>query len=546
MDSQDRHHSMPIKPGYSSLIKESRDEKTDYLLFEYFDDASYSDSSYCCMEIRTRKGRTQLILSSDKGPQQKEILTKILQWRISGDSEEIGHKGGGNKRCIYGHPSDRVSIISVIGPDSFIRAETNPDKIFELSQDPSISESDFQNMVDKQCIKWATSIQSLEDDGGWINTYRETMEQVGLPVDYIMCFDLTSIKDEYTDAGKWDHLVDRIRMKNYTIPIYVKNELTKDTEFHMHENMDMIGLHHQVPLTTVEVYLEGNEFIIHKDGKYVNMKGEEIDYKSTWVLFGPIDLYTIQAQYLQDSLHTLNKALPKEARYTMEDFYGVYIVLNKKQTNYLPVQDNLLPLSKQMGDFGNSRFRVVFRPICENVHLESIIKTDTVKAKTGFKDSVAVKKLLNEVRKLMKPSQDEPLHVTVKKKKEARKKGQIYVVYLGKTLFKYGMITEEDNMQTRMKDHKLKSNEKIKEFVGEITTEKICIPIYYSTPMDHPKAAEEYVGRLLYEDSSSKITLFQHAGQPNSQREYFTCSDPQYMKEAILPAILRYQTEKLF
>ena len=40
-------------------------------------------------------------MSSGLSTQNGLLLKKLLEWRRSGDSNEIGHKGGGNKRNIY-------------------------------------------------------------------------------------------------------------------------------------------------------------------------------------------------------------------------------------------------------------------------------------------------------------------------------------------------------------------------------------------------------------------------------------------------------------
>ena len=69
----------------------------------------------------------------DDGPKNKQQLRKILEWRRSGDSQEIGHQGGGNKRNIYGHKSNQCDLIVKLDNDNILSAATKPNKIYELS-----------------------------------------------------------------------------------------------------------------------------------------------------------------------------------------------------------------------------------------------------------------------------------------------------------------------------------------------------------------------------------------------------------------------------
>jgi hypothetical protein len=73
-----------------------------------------------------------------------------------------------------------------------------------------------------------------------------------------------------------------------------------------------------------------------------------------------------------------------------------------------------------------------------------------------------------------------------------------------------------------------------------------CKPLYYTPPLKTPKAFEEMIGQLLDEycfdtNGIEKITLYQHDGSEHEQREYFTCTDPTYIKNVILPLILKQQ-----
>ena len=70
-----------------------------------------------------------LVLFMEDGPNKPEIMKKLLEWRRSGDSSEIGHKGGGNKRNIYGHIADDVTLLFKIDNSKMLFAKTKPNKI---------------------------------------------------------------------------------------------------------------------------------------------------------------------------------------------------------------------------------------------------------------------------------------------------------------------------------------------------------------------------------------------------------------------------------
>ena len=140
------NYSKPIKQSYSSDIKDSRQEELKDLLYEFFDDYTYENSKFAIFHLRRFKDKIYLYVSMENGPKSSGILNKLVTWKVSGENStlEKGHQGGGNCRFIYGHHSDKVTLQSMINEDSFIKLETNPDEIYELSNDPSYSEGDFQ------------------------------------------------------------------------------------------------------------------------------------------------------------------------------------------------------------------------------------------------------------------------------------------------------------------------------------------------------------------------------------------------------------------
>ena len=144
------NYSKPIKQSYSSDIKDSRQEELKDLLYEFFDDYTYENSKFAMFHLRKFKDKTYLYVSMENGPKSSEILNKLVTWKVSGENStsEKGHQGGGNCRFIYGHYSDKVTLQSMIDNENFIRLETNPDKIYELSNDNNCQEGIFREVVD--------------------------------------------------------------------------------------------------------------------------------------------------------------------------------------------------------------------------------------------------------------------------------------------------------------------------------------------------------------------------------------------------------------
>jgi len=544
--------SMPIKQSYNSHIKESREHDTQELLYEFFDDFSYSNASFACIHLlKNKRGEVQLYLSMEHGPIELENMSKILQWRLSGTSQEKGHKGGGNKRLIYGHCASKVILHSVINDEEFIRAETKPDEIYLLSCDSTISEGDFQIKVDREHIKWPTDILRLEEDGAWFKDYITDMrENEQLNIGYVIRLTLSKPRKEYIDMDNWKYLISLIQMKNYTIPIYFKNELLGETEFMTYPTTDIIGLEHKKIDTeqVMDLFINDKDDVtIRLKDTYINSKGDEVPFNETMIRIGPLNLYQIDGSYLKTELVALNKLSNKIGRsYTQEDFYGIYIRINNKQTNYLPVT-GILPPSKNLSELGNSLYRLVISPECCDDVLERFITTDTIKAKTRFKDINKAKKIMSVITKIAKGTGEVLAQPEVTKFKEISVKGQCYIISFGEGLYKYGLVTGTDKMDKRMNEHLRESIKNVKEFCNIETKEKYCKAIHYTTPLSNPKGFEERIGQILEENQISssirKIQLFQNRQSEHEHREYFTCDDDEYMLNVILPLIIREQQE---
>ena len=103
-------HGQSTKESYRDDIETSRKQKTVYKNYEYYDDHSYCNSTKLGFYLEKSEDENFLYFFQDDGPRDIETLRKFLEWRRSGDSNEIGHKGGGNKRNIYGFYAEEVFI----------------------------------------------------------------------------------------------------------------------------------------------------------------------------------------------------------------------------------------------------------------------------------------------------------------------------------------------------------------------------------------------------------------------------------------------------
>ena len=96
-------------------------------------------------------------------------------------------------------------------------------------------------------------------------------------------------------------------------------------------------------------------------------------------------------------------------------------------------------------------------------------------------------------------------------------------------------------MKKRMDQHKMESIVKVKEFCQIDMLEKYCKPIHYTTPLIKPKGFEEWIGQML--EDKEKIILYKNDGSEHEQREYFTCTDQDYIIDTILPMIIKNQQQ---
>jgi hypothetical protein len=548
-------HGESIKEIYREDIEDSRKQLTCHKLFEFFDDYTYENSTQMGMTLmKDNKDIPYLILFMEEGPKTTEAMVKLLEWRRSGSSDEIGHKGGGNKRNIYGHYSNKTILISKIVSDNLLMASTNPNKIYELSVSDK-PESEFRTIVDSsQCIE-IPSEKSLDDLPGWYsNLYDKIKDESGILPDYMIRMSLTEIPVEYTDCIKWNELINQIRSKQYKIPIYFKNELLNESIYKSYNNLDLIGITHCNKECEKEfpIYCssDGNTFYIENiDGKFVDVTKKEIlDSNSTLKKWGTIKSFIADRKFVDKQLSEYNKKLKNscDGKLIASSFFGIYLYTNDKFTNYLPfVGINTLSsprntkIKKDDGTIlnGCAYLRLILYPDYETCGdrniFDKLIKTESIKAQTNFVSSSPYEELIKNVLDILAGKPENKLHPIPPTKKIS---GAVYLIYLGKKLYKFGMVSNKARLNRRYQEHKNESIDKIKELLGEESTVKTSIP-YWSNETNAPKGYEEQIKLILTKYDGGEVNLFENGGDKNDVREYFFCEDDDFIIETLIPAI---------
>ena len=322
------------------------------------------------------------------------------------------------------------------------------------------------------------------------------------------------------------------------------------TEYVHYDNIDLVGFNDENKIKPTQFTLfidrETKEFYLKENEKFVNVKtclvNDDTDNIIAW---GLIDMFITSKDYFTEQLKIYNKDNINQLR--AEDFYGVYIKLNGKITNFIPVKDKPLGDSRnnnvnvEEGQRNNGRLRIIISP-CNNLciqreYFDALIKTETIKALSGFLDKSPYKEILRRsiemykgisiIKDKTKPGKKGP-YIKIKKTKP----GGVYIVYLGGNLFKYGCVDTYERINERFSEHENASKEMVRKFSKNDIKRNTCIVII-SEKTETPKADEEQIGRILETHKCDKITLFESNGSGNKQREYFLCSDFNYIVDEI-------------
>ena len=541
-------YGQSTKESYRSDIDDSLKHKTVYKNYEYFDDHSYGTSKKMGFYLESKDGKLLLYLFQEDGPRDKETLTKLLEWRRSGDSDEIGHKGGGNKRNIYGFHSDKTVIFMKVDDTNVLKCETKPNKLYNLSVS-DIDEESFRGLADTSEYINTPDTFNIDDLPRWYSdTFEKIKNESGIEPNYLIRMELSEIPEEYSNEDSWNEYINQVRAKQYGIPIYFKNEVLLMNDYNKYDKIDLVGFDdpNKVDEMRVPLYIhrETKYFYMKEDEKFVNVKDpdDSINNSESLCKWGEIRMFITAKQYFNEELKKYNDRNPNKLK--AENFYGIYLIINDKLTNYLPVEGDALGSGKNNkisdGECGNTnRFRMIIIPdkeTCQNSKLfDALIQTCEIKALSGFLDKSPWKKISKYSMNIFKGetiTKSEKPTPKPKEKEEVTKPGGIYLVYLGGGLFKYGCVEEYKNMKSRLNNHSCKSIENVKKFCEKDMKLNKRVTLY-EKKTSHPKGDEEEISKILEKNKSNKITLFECERSTNKVREYFICNDFDYINDYI-------------
>jgi hypothetical protein len=544
-------HGQSTKESYRDDIETSRKLKTLYKNYEWMDDYSYCKSTKLGFSLEKDDDEIYLNLFQEDGPKDIETLNKFLEWRRSGKSDEIGHKGGGNKRNIYGFTCEEAFICMKIDDKYVIRCATKPNNLYKLAIS-DIDEETFRKISDSSTYITSPEKIKIKNLPSWYSdTFNKIKTESGFSPNFLIRMELIEIPKEFTNKEDWNEYINQVRAKQYKIPIYFKNELTDMKNYEKYSNIDLIGLYDPKKICELDLPLFINkitkEFYIKIDNNYVCVKNPNQiinENQSDIIEWGINKMYIVSKEYFNEQMKKFNnnKKLAKS-----EDFYGIYLFINDKFTNYLPFSGKLLGESKnngiknETGQSNNSRFRMIIIPNLEtcldNDIFDSLIQTYDVKAGTSFLDSSDWKKLKDISIKFYKG--EDIIKKNIKKKKKEKKEkikdGGCYIVYLSNGLYKFGMITDHDNKTSRFSDHKSSCINEVNNYIEHLSRKIIpnnntCIEIFYKKS-SKAKADEEYISQVINNDE--KIKTFECERSSNGIREYFACEDFDYINDII-------------
>ncbi len=545
-------HGQSTKENYRVDIDDSLKQKTVYKNYEYYDDYSYSNSLSIGFLLRDYKNKKYLYLFQSNGPKNSNQIRKLLEWRRSGDSDEVGHKGGGNKRNIYGFKSSKTSLFSKIEEDQVLYCETNPNKIYDLAIS-DVNEDEFRSQVDTSEYIKTPELKELDDLPSWyINIYEDIMKKSDIEPNYLIRMELTDIPIEYSSKDKWNEYLKQVRAKQYDIPLYFKNELLSMETYEKYDNIDLIGLHGKENEKIIKIFIHKDNlsFYIQNSDKYINVLNTESEGNISDLLeWGHISMFIVNESYLNKQLKIYNDGLEND-RLKADDLFGVYLCINGKLTNYLPVEGKLCGESrnakmavKNGKRSSTNRFRMIFNPNNDSCidpkYFNALIRSETMKALSGFLDKSPYKKIIKISMDIYKGVSFKDKSVKSPKVKTDSTKviGGVYIVYFGYGLWKYGLIMDNTKFVRREEEHKHTSIEKVKEFL-KIDIDTKFAQNMYTKDTKEPKGDEEKIKNLLTSKmGDGKITLFQNDGSQNDIREYFICKDIDYILMEIIPLL---------
>ena len=555
---EESFHSQSTKQMYKYDIEDSINHKTVHKIYEFIDDYSYGKSKNVGIYIREKKDKNkyEIILFMEDPIKEKKIIKKLLEWRKSGKSNEIGHKGGGNKRNIFGYNASKVSIISKIDKKTVIETVVYPKKIYEFSIDDNINEDKFRKIIDTSDFLILPKNRDIDEDmsSSYSKLYNVIKSESKIEPNFMINIEIDELKNlpnEFKIQNLYQEFINQIRAKQYNIVIKFKNELLEDKEYKKYKNIDLVGFNWKTNIKEYELLLCDDQFYINNvenNKMYDVIEKKCIESNSKQLIqWGKITTFVADKQQIEKELKEYNNLLEKENYNKTEDFYGIYILLNNKLTNYKAICEDFIPggrnnniIVKDGKKSSSNYFRIIIKPneeICKDIDIfEKIIKTETIKAKTNFCQKSCYKKIIKLIMDLYRKKEIMESKPKPNPKPNPKSvKSHCYIIYLGKDLWKFG-LSKDEQFKNRINTHLKESTQKIEEFTGKKASYKNATVYYKSKQTDKPRSKEEMIKNLLIQKSKEdqKIKMFENKGNKSDTREYFICDDHDYILEHII------------
>ena len=535
-----------IKAIWKNDISDSRGTLELHKIFEFLDDYTYGTSKKMGIYI-SAKG--YLYLFMEKGPQTEESMEKLLTWRISGKSAEIGHKGGGNKRNIYGHFADKVRLYSRLDDNKCIYADTKPNAIYNLVSGDD-SEETVRSVVNSSKYITTPDTKDLDElPAKYADIYKTIKTESEINPDYIIEFEIQSqkIPEEYTNKEKWTEFINEIGLKQYKIPILYKNAYLGELKYREVENIDLVGITYVKKEMLLDIYVNktGNIPIVYflDNNEYVNV----VSRKRTPVAYVTVSKWgSIRMIVADKEVFKKNHKLitnNKNKKYPHNKFYGVYACINDKFTNIEPITSSGIPQSKNNGidGHGSTYFRMILYPDtkkCTDIELfESILITNTIKALTKFTDNAPNEEMISLAMDIFKQG-GHTIPIPPPPPVPKPSTGGCYVTYLGKGLCKYGRAKNFASIPAQITKHRKKGASYIKTYKGdEVDDDIVSTSVLEKWKTYTPEEDEQKICSLLGEicqRQPDKIVSCEINETEKESYSFFQC-EPTFLIDDIIP-----------
>lgn len=543
MDDSETFHGQSTKENYRADIQDSLNQQTIYKSYEYFDDVSYGNSDKAGLLIK--KSGDVYFFQCD-GPKNKETLQKLLEWRRSGQSDEVGHKGGGNLRNIYGFKSKRTSIYMKKG-DTINRCCTHPNRIYDLSRKPEISEADFRDRVDtSEYITVPETIDNSELPTWYPTICEEILKEFKIEPNYLIRMELTDIPAEYSILDRWTEYTHQLGAKQYEFPIFVKNEVLGFDKPSQIKGIDLVGFRLREREVKVQIYIcsKTDIFCLKYNGEFIDLNGGRITEATHKLHWGDITMFIANKDYITQQINEYNKGITYKLK--AEDMYGAFFRINEKLTNYRALTlGGVLPQGKNnkiINWIKNSNyFRMIITPdkdTCQDPRIfNALINTNTIKALTEFLDKGPYKEIIRktvEIYRGKKPEKTRTMSSPKIKNEGKQHIGGYYIGYIGKGLWKHGIVETMSKFEARMSAHRRESIVRVREFTQQTITQETFTVFLKLSNVPDPALFEQRAKKLL-DKHRAEVTLFE-AKNGSRDREYFLCKGD-YITQCIIPEI---------